>query len=78
MTTVNVSASSSRSALSASWESLPHVSLGDVPHVVEDDRLSVTSEKAYLSEGLSSALRLVFQLCPAADVEAPLQPQRTF
>ena len=56
---VNVGVSSSRSAPSASLESLLLVSFDNVPQVVEDD-ICLSSEKAYPSEGLRSALRLVF------------------
>ena len=48
------------------------------PSLDDDDRQSVVSEKALLSEGMRSALRLLFQLCPSTAAEAPPQPQRAF
>ena len=57
---------------------MPRVSFDDVPQVVEDDCLSVASEKAHPSKSLHSALRMVFQLCPAAAAEALQQPQRAY
>ena len=48
----------------------------DVPSLDEDDCASVVSKKMLPSEGLHCVLRLLFQLCPSAAAEAPLQLQR--
>ena len=74
---MNVGASLSRAAPSALLEPAPRMSFDDVPQVVKDDCLSVVSDKSHPSEGLRSALQLVFQLCLSATAEAPPQPQRT-
>ena len=71
---VNVGASTS----SAEPASRPahRVSFVEVPSLDDDNRASIDSEKVPPSEGLHSVLRLLFQLCSSAAVEAHLQPQR--
>ena len=69
---VGVCSSSAEPASHASVEPAHRISFVEVPSLDNDDHASVVSEKAPPSEGL----RLLFQLCPSAAVEAPPQPQR--
>ena len=73
---VGMSSSSAEPALCPSTEPAHCASFVEAPSPDSDDSQSVVSEKATPSEGMLSALQLLFQLCPSEAAEAPPQPQR--